>query len=172
KHFGETLKIARRRYRQFVKNGIDQGKRPEFQGGGLVRSAGGNKAGLLGRRKEEREKGDERILGSGNFVNEALMKAGEDWEKGKKRKIPLAQLIGKVASHLGLKEASIISSSRKRGISEARGIICYLAVNDMGYSVSEVAHALEVRRVSAGQCVTRGEKILDKNRDLKFKLIN
>ena len=88
------------------------------------------------------------------------MKAGEDWEKGKKRKIPLAQLIGKVASHLGLKEASIISSSRKRGISEARGIICYLAVNDMGYSVSEVAHALEVRRVSAGQCVTRGEKIL------------
>jgi len=113
-----------------------------------------------------------RILGRGNFVNEALMKAGEDWEKGKKRKIPLAQLIGKVASHLGLKEASIISSSRKRGISEARGIICYLAVNDMGYSVSEVAHALEVRRVSAGQCVTRGEKILDKNRDLKFKLIN
>jgi REP element-mobilizing transposase RayT len=160
KHFGETFKIARRKYRQFVKNGIDQGKRPEFQGGGLVRSAGGNKAGLFGRRKEEREKGDERILGSGNFVNEALMKAGEDWEKGKKRKIPLAQLIGKVASHLGLKEASIISSSRKRGISEARGIICYLAVNDMGYSVSEVAHALEVRRVSAGQCVTRGEKIL------------
>jgi chromosomal replication initiation ATPase DnaA len=100
------------------------------------------------------------------------MKAGEDWEKGKKRKIPLAQLIGKVASHLGLKEASIISSSRKRRISEARGIICYLAVNDMGYSVSEVAHALEVRRVSAGQCVIRGEKILDKNRDLKFKLIN
>ena len=30
----------------------------------------------------------------------------------------------------------------------------------MGYSVSEVAHALEVRRVSASQCVTRGEKIL------------
>jgi len=137
-----------------------------------VRSAGGNKAGLLGRRKEEREKGDERILGSGNFVNEALMKAGEDWEKGKKRKIPLAQLIGKVASHLGLKEASIISSSRKREISEARGIICYLAVNDMGYSVSEVTHALEVRRVSAGQCVTRGEKIVDKNRELRDKLIN
>ena len=172
RYFGESLKVARRRYRQFVKNGVEQGKRPELQGGGLVRSAGGNKAGLLGQRKEEREKGDERILGSGNFVNEALMKAGEDWEKGKKRKMPLAQLIGKVASHLGLKEASIISSSRKREISEARGIICYLAVNDMGYSVSEVAHALEVRRVSAGQCVTRGEKIVDKNRDLKFKLIN
>ena len=39
-HFGETHKVARRRYRQFVKNGIEQGKRPELQGGGLVRSAG------------------------------------------------------------------------------------------------------------------------------------
>ena len=68
KHFGETFKIARRRYRQFVKKGIDQGARPELQGGGLVRSAGGDKRGLLGRKKGEREKGDQRILGSGDFV--------------------------------------------------------------------------------------------------------
>ncbi len=34
--------------------------------------------GLLGREKEEREKGDERMLGSGDFVNEALRRAGED----------------------------------------------------------------------------------------------
>ncbi len=91
-HFGETREIARRRYRQFVKNGVDQENRPELQRGGLVRSAGGNKAGLLGRRKEEREKGDERILGSGNFVNEALMKAGEDWEKGKKKETKMAEI--------------------------------------------------------------------------------
>ncbi len=32
---------------------------------GLVRSTGGDKRGLLGRTKEEREKGDARILGSG-----------------------------------------------------------------------------------------------------------
>ena len=100
------------------------------------------------------------------------MKAGEDWEKDKEKKIPLAQLIAKVASHLDLKKETIISSSRKRRVSEARGIICYLAVNDMGYSTSEVAHALDVRRVSAGQCVNRGEKILDKNRNLRDKLIN
>ena len=86
-HFGETKKVARRRYRQFVKNGIEQGTRPEFQGGGLVRSTGGNKAGLLGRKKEEREKGDARILGSGDFVNEALNKAGENWEKGNGKKM-------------------------------------------------------------------------------------
>jgi hypothetical protein len=51
-----------------IKNGIDQarpprlrprdagwGTRPELQGGGLIRSAGGKKADLLGRKKEERD---------------------------------------------------------------------------------------------------------------------
>ncbi|MBW1931255.1 MAG: transposase, partial [Deltaproteobacteria bacterium] len=63
--FGDTLKVARRRYRQFVKNGIDQGTRADLQGGGLIRSSGGNKSGLLGRKKEDRELSDERVLGSG-----------------------------------------------------------------------------------------------------------
>jgi len=81
-HFGETQKLARRRYRGFVEKGIDEGRRPEFQGGGLVRSAGGKKAGLLGRSKDEREKGDARILGSGEFVMQALDKANERFERG------------------------------------------------------------------------------------------
>ena len=125
-----------------------------------MRSAGGNKAGLLGRHKEEREKGDARILGSGAFVNEALRKAGEDWEKGKREKVPIGQLIKAVASHFDLRETSIISASRRKEVSEARGIICCLAVRDFGYSAAEVAQALDLRRVSAGQCVTRGEKLL------------
>jgi REP element-mobilizing transposase RayT len=76
-HFGDKLREARRRYRQFVKQGVDQGSRPELQGGGLLRSAGGDKRTLLGRKKEERELYDERILGGGDFVAEALQKAGE-----------------------------------------------------------------------------------------------
>jgi len=252
-HFGETVKVAWRRYRDFacavkstscvstqdkgnpwrrrllpeekmrlpyftgIEKGIAQGTRPELQGGGLVRpacharcmgilkndkvdreystskrqpgvrarasrSAGGDKRGLLGRKKEERpaclalrsiagrEKGDERILGSGDFVNEALRKAGQEWEKRKKKRMPLEQLIGEVASHFDLKEASIISASRTREISEARGIICCLAVKELGYSAAEVANALDLRRVSAGQCVVRGEKILEKDPDLRDKL--
>ena len=63
-------------------------------------------------------------------------------------------------------------TTRRREVSEARGIICCLAVKDFGYSAAEVAHALDLRRVSAGQCVIRGEKILDKNVDLRDKFIN
>jgi hypothetical protein len=169
-HFGETQKIARRRYREFVEKGIDHGRRPEFQGGGLVRSAGGNKAGLLGRSKEEREKGDARILGSGDFVNEALRQAGEEWEKSYRTKMPLKELIKRVAFHFNVRETYIVSASRKKDVTEARGIICGLAVNDFGYSTAEVGRALGVRRVSAGQCVVRGEKILDRNPNLRDEL--
>ncbi len=45
-----------------------------------------------------------------------------------------------------------------------------LAINDFGYSAKEVANALGLRRVSAGQCVVRGEKMLDKEPDLRDKL--
>ena len=92
-YFGETKKVARRRYRQFVKNGIEQGKRPELQGGGLVRSAGGNKSGLLGRKKEEREKGDERILGSGDFVSRVIKKGNDSIDDKAMRRVSLEDLI-------------------------------------------------------------------------------
>ena len=62
-------------------NHIKRLLRSDPQGGGLVRSSGGNKAGLLGRRKEEREKGPARILGSGDFVIQALDRANEVFER-------------------------------------------------------------------------------------------
>ncbi len=114
-----------------IKNGINQGKRPEFQGGGLVRGAGGNKSGLLGRNKEEREKGDARILGSGNFVTEALACAADEWEDRSDRKIPVSELIEKVAFSLNIRPDVICSSSRKRQITEARALVCHFAINNM-----------------------------------------
>jgi REP element-mobilizing transposase RayT len=44
--FGKQKKAARRKYRSFIQKGIDQGKRPELTGGGLLRSAGGWGVGL------------------------------------------------------------------------------------------------------------------------------
>jgi len=166
-HFGDNLREARRRYRQFIKNGIEQGRRPELQGGGLVRSAGGNKVDLLGRKKEEREKGDERILGSGDFVSEALRKAGEIKKKDRSQRIPLAEVITKVGFCLDLKVKSILSSSRRKEVSEARSIISRLALEDMGYSASEVARALEISRVSVARCLKRGKKLIDKYEELR-----
>jgi hypothetical protein len=37
--FGKQKKAARRHYRRFIQDAIDQGKIPELTGGGLLRSA-------------------------------------------------------------------------------------------------------------------------------------
>ena len=84
--------------------------------------------------------------------------------------MPIVELIKEVASHLNVRETSIVSSTRKKDVSPARGIICCLAVNDFGYSTAEVGRALGVRRVSAAQRVVKGEKILDNNQALRHKL--
>jgi putative transposase len=59
----------------FFEKGIAMGRQPAFVGGGLVRSAGGWSEVKVLRRIGAKEKGDERILGSGNFVSYVLSKA-------------------------------------------------------------------------------------------------
>jgi len=165
-HFGETQQIARRRYREFVEKGIAQGRRPEFQGGGLVRSAGGNKAGLLGRSKEEREKGDARILGSGGFVSDILDQADSDWQRRQRYDISIGELISNVANKLKIDEKDLISYKRKIKISEARAIICYLAVMELGVKGVHVGKVLKISGQSVSRCIERGRNLLDKESDL------
>ena len=159
-HFGDTKGVARRRYREFVKNGIEQGKRPELQGGGLVRSAGGHKSDLLGRKKEEREKGDERILGSGDFVTGILKKAGESFEMQSEEKLSLDLIIDTVTKHMGVTVEDLKSSSRKRKVVHARSIVTYAAVRGSGYKGSEVAEVLSLSRPTISACVEKGKIFL------------
>ena len=160
-HFGDTLNVARRRYRQFVKNGIDQGTRPELQGGGLVRSAGGNKRGLLGRKREE--KGDERILGSGEFVENIL--ADSEKIEGYKflRKVSLSELVEKVSTYLDADKDEVLSGNRRQKNCHARGLISFLAAKSMGYKFNDIAEILGIHPVTAGRCAEKGKKLIDKN---------
>ena len=152
--------------RPFVKNRVDQGKRPELQGGGLVRSAGGNKAGLLGRKKDEREKGDERILGTGSFVSDMLHQANELEGRKQGYKVDLGKLVKRVSHDTGIEIQDLLSSKRERKISHARGIVCYLAVIKLGYELSEVGKVLGISRKSVSRCIRRGAKSLDNDDEI------
>lgn len=165
-HFGETKRIARRKYREFVKNGIEQGKRPELQGGGLVRSAGGDKAGLLGRKTEEREKGDARILGSGDFVTQALDSANELFERRVNTPISLEELIRRVGKDREVDLKDLLSSKRTQKISNTRAIISYLAAIELRNSGTEIAPYLNLSEKSVSRCIERGKKLLDKDENL------
>ena len=61
--FGRRLSASRHKYRQFVADGISQGRRPELVGGGLRRSrkASGD--------QDDCANFDDRVLGSGEFID-------------------------------------------------------------------------------------------------------
>jgi len=81
KFYGKSYASARRKYREFVKKGIDKGKRTDLVGGGLIRRAGGWSQVKALRRTSARIKGDERILGDGEFVQSVLKEAQERLER-------------------------------------------------------------------------------------------
>ena len=169
-YFGKNLKEARRKYRVFVEKGIKQGRRKDLQGGGLVRSAGGDKRGLLGRKKEDREKGDARILGSGDFVNEALSKAGEEWESQTSPRPSLKALINTVSEAFDLSSQQLKSRSRRKSIVDARSVFARVAVRNHGYKGIEVAEALSLSPSSVSRIVESGKNILDNKKDVAVKI--
>jgi REP element-mobilizing transposase RayT len=80
RRFAGTVKKAQSQYREYVKKGVLQGKRPELSGGGLVRSAGGWSAVKMLRKSCLFQKSDERILGDGDFVENILHQTNKQFE--------------------------------------------------------------------------------------------
>jgi hypothetical protein len=70
--FDQNLSSVIRKYETFVSEGVAAGRRPELTGGGLVRSAWGWQSLASTRRFGDYRKGDERILGDSDFVDEVL----------------------------------------------------------------------------------------------------
>ena len=71
-YFGKRRKRATERYEEYISVGIKEGSRPELVGGGLIRSLGGWSQVLSLRRAGSKIFSDERILGSSEFVKEAI----------------------------------------------------------------------------------------------------
>ena len=75
--FGSTGRKAVKEYQRFMQEGLGQGRLAELTGGGLIRSKGGWSQVLSARRSGQKEEYDERVLGSGDFVNVILREAAE-----------------------------------------------------------------------------------------------
>lgn len=158
--FGDKLSEARSSYRNFVEDGIKHGTRPDLQGGGLVRSAGGEKQGLLGRPKGEREQADERILGSGHFVTQVLSKTDHCGQAQAKQS--LETLCARIAASFGIKVKELRFASKKRVVSRGKSVFCYIAVEQMGYTGREVGRYLTIRGYSALRRAAQGKEFADK----------
>jgi len=159
--FGGRLRQARRAYERFVAEGVDQGRRPELVGGGLIRSAGGWSSIKAMRGEEMRVMGDERILGGGDFVQSVLEQAQERYEKktlARVKGFDLETLIERVAEKLCLAAADVRSAVKQRVPVRGRSSICALAVDYLGISGRELSRRLNLSPSAVSKLAQRGRK--------------
>ena len=160
--FGKKVPVARKAYRAFVSKGVPQGRRPELAGGGLVRSAGGWLALKAMRRAQVRMKGDERILGDGDFAQSVLNSAKEQLEQRYRLKAQgynLDKVAQRVSTVLGVKPELVWVPGKHPMIVKARSLLCYWAVRQLGFSATELSKKLGVSQPSVSISVKRGESI-------------
>jgi REP element-mobilizing transposase RayT len=145
---------ARAAYAAFVHAGIPTGRRPELQGGGLIRSAGGWAAVQALRRGREAYLGDERVLGSSDFV-EALRRATPA-VPSPSRGPSLDRVCARVCAQLGIAPSHLAAGGRHAAVSQAREGIAYLWVEVLGHPGRPLALVLGVRPQSVYRAVARG----------------
>ena len=165
RYFGQTEREAKREYLSFVLKGIDEGRKPELVGGGLLRSVGGWEGLKEAREWGHRVKSDERILGRSEFVEQVLREAGEQWERRSRLRRRGGNLesrfIEKVAVGFGVDTSDLKSGSRSRKVAKARAALCYFAVRELGLSCASVAKELRIGPSAVSKSAVRGRRELD-----------
>ncbi len=133
--FSATLPKARAEYEDFVAVRFAQGTRDELRGGGLIRSAGGVSK-LLLRDVEDREASDERILGSGDFVESIL---GQCEPEEPSSSISIDEVLSEVSVRTGVGSEEIIGASRSHIIAKARREFYLCAHEKTGATLAALA---------------------------------
>ena len=156
--FGSRKTAARNAYRTFVVEGMNQGRVPELTGGGLVRSRGGWSKVESARRSGNKEEYDERILGSGDFVN-AVFKEIEEKVRLQLKIRRAGGTIGKIidqecrVSHISMQELK--GGSKRRKVSTLRVHIAKRGLDELGLSLAEIARHVGVSTSGIARAVKR-----------------
>ncbi len=165
--FGDSKREARKRYREFVVIGIAEGRRPDLTGGGLLRSFGGwtalkgfHKAGI-------RVKGDERILGDSDFVENVLKSAEEALEEKyelKARGYDFDWVVNRVSEVMDITSAQVTAFGKSPQTVKARSLLCFWAHRRLGMSTVEIAKKLKISQPAVSRSSKRGEQIENEHR--------
>ncbi|MBE9486433.1 MAG: hypothetical protein IMY82_04615, partial [Chloroflexi bacterium] len=118
---------------------------------------------------------DDRILGSGCFVEEVL----DASQLSPEQKQPaFSELIRQVAGHFQIDPSVLKQPSKKRNIVKAKAVICHVAVRQLQIKGVEVAERLGYTSAAVSHATKRGEIILAEedtlgellNKDGKLKI--
>ena len=164
KLFSGKVPEARRLYREFVNKGVAAGRRSDLTGGGLVRSAGGWSALRAMRNGESRMKGDERILGQGDFVETVLKAAQENLDrKSMIRSLgyDFDWLVDRVLGLFGLTFNELLTGGKQRRMVQARSVLCYWGTRELGMSAVSISKKLNIASTTASESAMRGRQIVE-----------
>ena len=158
--FGNTRRKGLAEYRKFMREGVGLGHQPELTGGGLLRSIGGWSQVIARRRTGKKEEGDERILGSGDFVH-AVLKETEERHlrqlKLKRSGKTIQKIIDEECRKAGVSPVEVMKGVRRRVVSRLRADIAARGRTELGLSSAEMARHLGVASSSISRMVERIE---------------
>jgi REP element-mobilizing transposase RayT len=159
--FGKTKRVAREAYRRFVAEGLMKGNEVDLAGGGLRRSRGVWQKCFGSIRGREKWAFDERVLGSGEFVERVL--AGD--RDGSRAEIAtvspaqalerLSEMLTAAAQQYRVTPREIAGSSHRPAAVAARTAVCREAVLELGFSSNAVARFLGITRQSVRRALER-----------------
>ena len=173
--FDTRLMRARRAYRKYVAAGVDQGKRWDLMGGGLIRSAGG----WSGVRSLVKDgiffKSDERMLGVSDFVENVLAEADEAMERKyalAAQGIDLHRLIHLAADLVSIRPERIAGPGKSRDLVKARSLICHWGASELGLTMTHLGATLGISVPTVSVAAKRGERIAFENKYSLIELLN
>jgi putative transposase len=164
--FGGTISKGRRNYRSFVEAGISNGRRPDLVGGGLMRSLGGWEGVAALRKMNIRFKGDERILGDSDFVEQVLNRANERFERRyalKEKGYDFNSVLERVAEIMNLETSDVLRLRRDPQTVKARSLLCYWANKELGLTTVTISRRLKISQSGVCKASVRGEKLALEN---------
>ncbi|MCD6297479.1 MAG: transposase [Deltaproteobacteria bacterium] len=145
--FGKKKTIARKAYRRYVQDGIEDGRRDDLVGGGLVRTLGGWSQVLSLRKIKDKVLCDERILGRDEFVERIIAEADKriiGQTSINERKINAKKKILEVCGKKGVSIEELKGGSRRGRLPEVRAQLSMELVRDYGLTLAETARQLGV----------------------------
>jgi len=159
--FGQKEIPARRSYRQFIAQGLNQPTGVDYGGGGLIRSYGGWQNIARARKEHEQKIGDERILGDNEFVEQALRqdKLGiENQTRLIREGWGLENLIIAVCTFFRVDPARVTEKARRDALSTAKSVICYYGTKRLHLSSTEIGLRLNMGQSAVSMSSKRGWK--------------
>ncbi|MBI4846873.1 MAG: transposase [Candidatus Omnitrophica bacterium] len=150
-YFGKRQQQALKEYEGFIIKGV--GEREDYEGGGLIRSAGGLDEAIK-RRPEEREMYDERILGDGDFVEQvhAQLEA-EEQIKVKDSE----ELLNKISRFYGQRKEDIVARPTKE-VRAPRVTYLYLGNKYLSKSLTQLGRQLGIKQPAASMGLAKGKE--------------